>query len=403
MLCGFLVPPVLDQPGSPAVRVVQRSLRMCRVVRILLSHSVMAQSYARISRKGNVKQVVSAQRVHTDAVAFWPQGESVDHMGITPRPAPIARKLEKKAAPLRASSGGGATMVICICSWMSCPMLFQTICPMHHQSCWISTVVLMHPLPRRLTGADGGWLHLWTWSATPSWMLASLRCVRPLRGVSLKHVALLLPCHVPLKVELERSSQGHPLSEVRSHREVYQDWPAKICSELLRTTSLRTMLLLCNTGVTSVGWHACVRTRWGVCTGMILMKSRCILREVGWTSTTMHVCFLVLAKRLNGSRHNIIEFQSLPHMRCGHVHNTEEWTRSVTRYPTFEEAEYTPSLVYTIAVVCTAWSVRNGYRIQPIPRLPPVCQSGDLRPLLDFWGSWATFSHDGYHGFTSGS
>ena len=261
----------------------------------------MAQSYARISRKGNVKQVVSAQRVHTDAVAFWPQGESVDHMGITPRPAPIARKLEKKAAPLRASSGGGATMVICICSWMSCPMLFQTICPMHHQSCWISTVVLMHPLPRRLTGADGGWLHLWTWSATPSWMLASLRCVRPLRGVSPKHVASLLPCHVPLKVELERSSQGHPLSEVRSHREVYQDWPAKTCSELLRTTSLRTMLLLCNTGVTSVGWHACVRTCWGVCTGMILMKSRCILREVGWTSTTMRVCFLVLAKRLNGS------------------------------------------------------------------------------------------------------
>ena len=146
----------------------------------------------------------------------------MDHMGITPRPAPIARKLERKAAPLRASSGGGAMIVICICSWMNCPMLFQTIGLMHHQSCWIFIVVLMHPLPRRSTGADGGWLHLWTWSVTPSWMLASLRCVRPLRGVSLKHVASLLPCHVPLKVELGRSSQGHPpLRSVESPRACY--------------------------------------------------------------------------------------------------------------------------------------------------------------------------------------
>ena len=105
----------------------------------------------------------------------------------------------------------------------------------------------------------------------------------------------------------------------------------------------------------------------------------------GWMDFDYDACvFLGARKKAQRLRRNIIEFQSLPHMRCGHVHSTEEWTRSGTRYPTFEEAEYTPSLVYTIAVVCTAWSVRNGYKIQPIPRLPPVCQSGDLRPLLDF-------------------
>ena len=143
----------------------------------------------------------------------------MDHMGITPRPAPIARKLEKKAAPLRASSGGGAMMVICICSWMNCPMLFQTIGLMHHQSCWIFIAVLMHPLPRRSTGADGGWLHLWTWSVTPSWMLASLRCVRPLRGVSLKHVAFASAMSCATKSRAREKQPGPPpLRSVESPR-----------------------------------------------------------------------------------------------------------------------------------------------------------------------------------------
>ena len=79
----------------------------------------------------------------------------------------------------------------------------------------------------------------------------------------------------------------------------------------------------------------------------------------GWMDFDYDACvFLGARKKAQRLRRNILEFQSLPHMRCGHVRDMGEWTKSGTRYPTFEEAEYTPSLVYTIAVVCTAWSVR---------------------------------------------
>ena len=79
-----------------------------------------------------------------------------------------------------------------------------------------------------------------------------------------------------------------------------------------------------------------------------------------------------------------LDFLSLPTMRCGHIHDPHEWSKSGSRYPTFEEAEYTPSLVFTIAVTVTAWATRMGLRVEAIPRLPPVCQSGDVRSLLQF-------------------
>ena len=40
--------------------------------------------------------------------------------------------------------------------------------------------------------------------------------------------------------------------------------------------------------------------------------------------------------------------------------------------------------MFTIAVTATAWATRAGLRVEAVPRLPPVCQSGDVRSLLQF-------------------
>ena len=81
-------------------------------------------------------------------------------------------------------------------------------------------------------------------------------------------------------------------------------------------------------------------------------------------------------------RHNVPELAQLPLLRCGHLHSSQEWKREGTSYPTKEEAEYTPSLVFTLAICLTAWAARQGYAITAIPRLPPIQASGDVRPLL---------------------
>ena len=74
-----------------------------------------------------------------------------------------------------------------------------------------------------------------------------------------------------------------------------------------------------------------------------------------------------------------------PALRCGHIHDPNEWrSPNSGQFSTFNEAEYTPSLVFTLAVCCAAWAARQGYGILAIPRLPPIATSGDVRPLLPF-------------------
>ena len=105
----------------------------------------------------------------------------------------------------------------------------------------------------------------------------------------------------------------------------------------------------------------------------------------GWYDIDYDACvFLGARRKAQRLRHNISEFLSLPNTRCGHIHDPNEWSKSGSRYPTFEEAEYTPSLVFTIAVTVTAWATRVGLKVEAVPRLPPVCQSGDVRSLLQF-------------------
>ncbi len=102
-----------------------------------------------------------------------------------------------------------------------------------------------------------------------------------------------------------------------------------------------------------------------------------------WCDFDYDACvFLGARKKAQGLRHNILEFLSLPNMRCGHIHDPQEWSKSGTRCPTFEEAEYTP-LVFIIAVITTSWAIRVGLKVESVPRLPPA-------PSISIWGRQVT-------------
>ena len=62
----------------------------------------------------------------------------------------------------------------------------------------------------------------------------------------------------------------------------------------------------------------------------------------------------------------------------------QEWVRQGDAYPTKEEAEYTPSLAFTLAICATAWAHQQGFMVEPVPRLPPIFTTGDCRKLLEF-------------------
>ena len=78
-------------------------------------------------------------------------------------------------------------------------------------------------------------------------------------------------------------------------------------------------------------------------------------------------------------QNGLILIPMLPSLRCGHVHHPQEWQRSGLKFPTKEEAEYTPSLVFTLALCLSTWAVRQGCAIMSIARLPPIQTS-----LLDW-------------------
>ena len=104
----------------------------------------------------------------------------------------------------------------------------------------------------------------------------------------------------------------------------------------------------------------------------------------GWFDLDYDACvFLGARKKAQRLRHNVTEFNQLPALRCQHVHDRREWNHSRDGYPTRSESEYTPSLVFTIAICVTAWAAKRNFLIQAVPRLPPICVSGDVRSLLE--------------------
>ena len=104
-----------------------------------------------------------------------------------------------------------------------------------------------------------------------------------------------------------------------------------------------------------------------------------------WYDTLYDACVFMGARRkAQRLRHNVPEISMLPSLKCGHVHSQHEWSRTSSGFPTFAESEYTPSLVFTIAVAATAWAKKVGWACESIPRLPPIHVTGDVRGLLEF-------------------
>ena len=111
-----------------------------------------------------------------------------------------------------------------------------------------------------------------------------------------------------------------------------------------------------------------------------------VTQQSTWHDLDYDACvFGGARKKSQRFRHNIPELAALPAVRCGHVHDPRKWSSPVEGgFATFAEAEYTPSLVFTLAVACTAWAASRGYLVTQVPRLPPISLSGDHRPLLQF-------------------
>ena len=114
-----------------------------------------------------------------------------------------------------------------------------------------------------------------------------------------------------------------------------------------------------------------------------------VTQQSTWHDLDYDACvFCQARKKSQRFRHHIPELAALPAVRCGHIHDPREWSSPVEGgFATFAEAEYTPSLVFTLAVACTAWAASRGYHVTQVPRLPPISLSGDHRPLLCIHGS----------------
>ena len=100
-----------------------------------------------------------------------------------------------------------------------------------------------------------------------------------------------------------------------------------------------------------------------------------------WQDTVYSACcFMGAAQCL---RHNIDEIAQWPALHCHHTHAADEWQPYIQDgqrvFPSKEEAEYTASLTFGIAVSASWWAARMGLA----PRAPsPLCgnrrQAGTL-------------------------
>eukprot|EP00435_Cladocopium_sp_Y103_P024743 s3584_g6.t1 len=107
-----------------------------------------------------------------------------------------------------------------------------------------------------------------------------------------------------------------------------------------------------------------------------------------WMETAYAACTLGGARcKQQLLRHNIEEIQQWPVAACHHVHDPEEWTPYTSEgrrvYPSKEEAEYTATLAYAIAVSASWWAARLGLAPLAVPRMPPFCATGRREHWLD--------------------
>eukprot|EP00435_Cladocopium_sp_Y103_P060929 s497_g22.t1 len=107
-----------------------------------------------------------------------------------------------------------------------------------------------------------------------------------------------------------------------------------------------------------------------------------------WMETAYAACTLGGARcKQQLLRHNIDEIKQWPVAACHHVHDPEEWTPYTSEgrriYPSKEEAEYTATLAYAIAVSASWWAVCKGLAVLHVFRVPPFCPTGRREHWLD--------------------
>ena len=107
-----------------------------------------------------------------------------------------------------------------------------------------------------------------------------------------------------------------------------------------------------------------------------------------WTDTFYSACCFMGARcKAQRLRHNIEEIDQWPSLTCHHTHMKGEWDPYVQGgqrvYPSSEEAEYTASLAFGIAVSVSWWAARRGFGKLHVPRFPSVEVAGRREHWVD--------------------
>ena len=100
-----------------------------------------------------------------------------------------------------------------------------------------------------------------------------------------------------------------------------------------------------------------------------------------WQDTVYSACCFMGARcKAQRLRHNIDEIAQWPALRCRHTHAADEWQPYLQDgqrvFPSKEEAEYTASLAFGIAVSASWWAARMGLAKLHVPRFPFVETAG---------------------------
>ena len=107
-----------------------------------------------------------------------------------------------------------------------------------------------------------------------------------------------------------------------------------------------------------------------------------------WTDTSYAACTLGGARcKHQVLRHDIEEIAQWPPANCHHVHDPQEWVPYTSQgsriYPSKEEAEYTATLAFAIAVAASWWAARRGLAQLAVPRMPAFQAVGRREHWLD--------------------
>ena len=100
-----------------------------------------------------------------------------------------------------------------------------------------------------------------------------------------------------------------------------------------------------------------------------------------WQDTVYSACCFMGARcKAQRLRRNIDEIASLPDLQCHHTHAADEWQPYLQDgqrvFPSKEEAEYTASLAFGIAVSASWWAARMGLAKLHVPRFRFVETAG---------------------------